>query len=281
MKKLIIMPILALLIGCGGGGSNQNKKDNIPTGIYEDAPISGVEYKCGSYEGITSNGEFKFEINKSCEFSLFDKKLDEFDASMLKNNSVHLIAQNQDTIALLAALDKDKNFSNGFNIDRKEAKKYFNDLKNLNYEQIKVQLKDYLKKHYSDLKSFESKLKKHQEESAKKYLAGKSFYSYVKTCSGCQYDKNSTSKDEVLTYITTFNKTLTKATVTWQDGEKVYYKLTQNGFKVDFNGVFTIQIIAVYPNGLKIAQEYLDGGGRVKFYYNSKEEMEKVLKSDK
>ena len=275
------MPILALLIGCGGGSSYENAKDKTPIGIYEDAPISGVEYKCGSYEGITDNGEFKFEINKSCIFSLFDKKLDEFDASLLKSNGVHLITQNQDAIALLASLDKDKNISNGFNIDRDEAKKHFNNIKDLNYTQIHNMVKDYLQNHYNDLKSFESRLKKHQEESVRRYLAEKSFYSYVKICPGCKYDKNSTSKDEVLTYITTFNKTLTKATVTWQDGEKVYYKLTQNGFKVAFDGVFTIQIIAVYPNGLKIFQEYPDGDERVRFFYNSKEEMEKALKSDK
>ncbi len=74
------------LVGCGGGGSNPPAEAAVQTGTayYLDSAVSGVNYKCGSTEGITgANGEFTFEKGQSCTFYLGDIKLREMDKALL------------------------------------------------------------------------------------------------------------------------------------------------------------------------------------------------------
>jgi len=58
MKKILTMSAITasmlLLVGCGSSSSVETGTAN-----YLDSAVSGVNYKCGSQEGITGeNGEF-------------------------------------------------------------------------------------------------------------------------------------------------------------------------------------------------------------------------------
>jgi len=129
MKKLVVGSIVTatlLLVGCGSGSSSNNNNGNsidtptntqkIGTGYYVDDAVNGVDYKCGSQEGVTDeNGTFTFESGKNCTFSLGGLKLREVNASSLDNN-VSILEDNTTVAQLLQTLDKDGNASNGIQI---------------------------------------------------------------------------------------------------------------------------------------------------------------------
>jgi hypothetical protein len=91
IKLLLVLSFLLALTACGGGSSsgdasssNTTSSDNTnsssdPTvssnavlvGKLIDAPTAGVSYVCGNQRGKTDlNGNFNFENNKSCTFSI-------------------------------------------------------------------------------------------------------------------------------------------------------------------------------------------------------------------
>jgi len=137
MKKLVVGSIVTatlLLVGCGGGSSSSNNNDNsgasanantstetqkIGTGYYVDSAVNGVNFKCGSQEGITDeNGTFTFESGQNCTFSLGGLKLREVNASSLEDN-VSVLEDNTTVAQLLQTLDSDGNASNGIQIPPK------------------------------------------------------------------------------------------------------------------------------------------------------------------
>ncbi len=122
-KKIILSSVVAAslltLVGCGGGGSASTTSTG--KAYYWDAPVAGVNYKCGSQEGVTDeNGTFVYEKGKTCEFYLGDVKLKDLDSKNLVDGEV--IVENNVTIAtILQTLDVDGNLSNGIKITPKEV----------------------------------------------------------------------------------------------------------------------------------------------------------------
>jgi hypothetical protein len=70
LKTLSLATATALLFSaCGGSGSSPDAE--IKTGYFIDAPVSGVDYICGTKEGTTgSSGEFLYPVGSDCIFSL-------------------------------------------------------------------------------------------------------------------------------------------------------------------------------------------------------------------
>jgi len=123
MKNSIFSSGLALsaaivLVGCGGGSDTPvNTTPSTGTSYYIDAAVSGINYKCGSQEGITGeDGSFTFEVGQSCTFYLGDIKLRDVDVSLLHDGEkVH---ETDVAIArVLQSLDTDGDPDNGITIN--------------------------------------------------------------------------------------------------------------------------------------------------------------------
>jgi hypothetical protein len=139
MKKTTFSSLLLatlLLSACGSGGSssttdnttsNLSNNSNRPTevvekatGYYVDEAVEGVGYKCGKEEGNTSiNGAFIFEKNKNCTFYLGDIKLREINSSILHEDNITILEDNETVARMLQSFDKDGNASNGIQLNHK------------------------------------------------------------------------------------------------------------------------------------------------------------------
>jgi len=120
-----------LLVGCGGGSSSSstapasslapvspsaNTEKTTGKGYYVDSAVEGINYVCGSQEGVTDeNGTFTFESDQNCTFSLAGLRLREINASSLEDN-VSILEDNVTVAQLLQTLDSDGNASNGIQI---------------------------------------------------------------------------------------------------------------------------------------------------------------------
>jgi len=103
-----------LLVGCGSSGSSTASSTG--TGYYVDSAIQGVDYSCGTQNGTTGeDGNFTFEVNQKCTFTLGSLTLREVDASVLKDG-LTILEDHPDVARLLQTLDKDGNASNGIDI---------------------------------------------------------------------------------------------------------------------------------------------------------------------
>ena len=119
MKKILTMSAITVsllfVVGCGGGSSSTA---SVETGkaYYLDSAVSGVNYKCGSQEGITgANGEFTFEVGQSCTFYLGDIKLRDMDKALLKDGA-KIVEDDIKIATLLQSLDVDGNPDNGITL---------------------------------------------------------------------------------------------------------------------------------------------------------------------
>lgn len=126
LTTLALSSIFPLIFAnCGGSSTPSTTTATTQTaidekqasiGYYIDSKISGVAYRCGSYEGITgSNGEFEFEQGKGCQFFINDVSLRQTDASLL-THGVEIIEDNLYVAQLIQSLDMDANSDNGIQI---------------------------------------------------------------------------------------------------------------------------------------------------------------------
>jgi len=111
----IVASMIVGLSGCGGSSSSAS----IGTGHYLDSAVSGINYKCGSEEGITdANGVFTFEKGESCTFYLGDIKLRGVASTNLVDGG-NMVETDVQIAQLLQTLDTDGNPSNGITISPK------------------------------------------------------------------------------------------------------------------------------------------------------------------
>ncbi len=106
-----------VLSGCGGGASGSTGS-SIGTASYLDSEVKGVSYKCGSQSGVTdSNGTFKFEKGKECDFYIGDIHLKKIEAQDLSDGK-KFIEDNSTIASFLQTIDVDGNATNGIDIDK-------------------------------------------------------------------------------------------------------------------------------------------------------------------
>ncbi len=121
------MFVMFVMVGCGGGSSADTSSGgttpaapSVSTGTayYVDSAVSGVDYKCGSQEGVTgTDGEFTFEVGGSCTFYLGDIKLRDVDATLLEDGAI--VRETDVNIGrILQSLDSDSNPDNGITINK-------------------------------------------------------------------------------------------------------------------------------------------------------------------
>lgn len=101
---------------CGSGGGNSTPPVT-GTAYYVDSAVSGVNYKCGSHEGITgASGEFTFEVGAGCTFYLGDITLRSVDVALLEDGAT--VYETDAAVArVLQSLDEDANPDNGITIN--------------------------------------------------------------------------------------------------------------------------------------------------------------------
>lgn len=121
----VIMGAMFTLIGCGGGssdtmdsvGTNPASVATTGTGYYIDSAVSGVNYTCGSQEGITgADGSFTFEVGSSCTFYLGDMELRGVDTGLLVDGE-NVYETDVGIARILQSLDSDGNPDNGITIE--------------------------------------------------------------------------------------------------------------------------------------------------------------------
>jgi len=120
----LVLGAMIALVGCGGGSSDAlNSAGTNPTSVatgtayYIDSAVSGVNYTCGSTEGITgADGEFTFEVGVSCTFYLGDIELRSVGTELLADGGE--VQETDIEIArILQSLDSDGNPDNGITIN--------------------------------------------------------------------------------------------------------------------------------------------------------------------
>ena len=119
MKKKIVLSSIATvavlsLVGCGGGSSDTT----VATGksFYLDSAVSGINYKCGTQEGITdAEGAFTFDVGSSCTFYLGDIQLRDIAADVLKDGE-SIVEDDAKIAQLLQTLDEDGDPTNGITV---------------------------------------------------------------------------------------------------------------------------------------------------------------------
>ena len=121
MAMLLSVGVISLVItGCGGGGSSGGGNPPISTtgkSFYIDSAVSGVNYVCGSEEGITgSDGSFIFENGTSCTFYLGNILLRGVDTGLLIDGE-NVYETDINIARVLQSLDEDGNLDNGITIN--------------------------------------------------------------------------------------------------------------------------------------------------------------------
>lgn len=69
--------VILALTACGGGGGGGGG-NTIPTGVFYDSPVTGLQYSSDSYSGLTdAKGSFKYRDGETTVFSIGDIVLGE------------------------------------------------------------------------------------------------------------------------------------------------------------------------------------------------------------
>jgi hypothetical protein len=110
----MVLALALALVGCGGS----NTDTPVATGksFYLDSAVSGINYKCGTQEGITdAEGAFAFDVGAGCTFYLGDIELRSVATNALKDGE-SLVETDVKIAQLLQTLDLDGDPSNGITI---------------------------------------------------------------------------------------------------------------------------------------------------------------------
>lgn len=112
----IVATALFALVGCGASGGGTDTSVSKGRAFYLDSAVSGINYQCGTQEGITDKeGAFTFEKGKSCTFYLGDIKLRDLNANSLEDGK-KIVETDLKIAQLLQTLDEDGNPDNGITI---------------------------------------------------------------------------------------------------------------------------------------------------------------------
>jgi len=143
MREILVGSVLALmLVGCGGGSatdtgdnvgsssssdpiSGDNTGNNVittGTSFYIDSAVSGINYTCGTKQGITGvDGSFTFDVGSGCTFYLGDVTLRTVDAGVLRDGQ-SVYETDLNIARILQSLDADGNPDNGIQINAEIVK---------------------------------------------------------------------------------------------------------------------------------------------------------------
>ncbi len=123
ISSVMVTGVAFALLGCGGSSDTISSAGPVAaevetgTAFYIDSAVSGVNYKCGSKEGITgADGEFTFEVGGSCTFYLGDIKLRDIASDLLVNGE-NVYETDAKIARILQSLDSDGNPDNGITIE--------------------------------------------------------------------------------------------------------------------------------------------------------------------
>jgi len=113
----VAMAAIFSLVGCGGGSDPLTPAAaEVGKAFYIDAAVGGVDYKCGTQEGVTgTDGSFNFDEGSACTFYLGDIQLRTVDKDLLKDGE-KIIEDDVQIAALLQSLDLDGDASNGITL---------------------------------------------------------------------------------------------------------------------------------------------------------------------
>ena len=117
-KGLILLSGALLLVGCGSSNTTKTPVETA-TGTYEDSPIDGAHYVCGTQEGTTGAsgvaGGFTFDVGSECIFSVNDIELRTVATGDL-SDGVKVREDDPAVARFLQSLDKNGNPNDGIEI---------------------------------------------------------------------------------------------------------------------------------------------------------------------
>ncbi len=273
-KIFLFTFFLFVLIGCGGGGGSYSTITQTPSntpkikkGYYVDAPISGVEYKCGAVDGFTKdNGEFSFEVGKDCTFSLGDIILRRVDAKFLEDGAT-ILENNTSVEQLLLSLDIDGNNSNGIQITKDEIKIIQNShINTISQESIKALIDD-LNTTLEDFKGFLKDFNdviNHFKNTIKKKLASKTFYAVVDETNTSYYIKMSFNQDLSTLTLTNLenNTTIGTLSISFDEDNKLLFEAN--------NHTYSLELLSASDTALVGAITIDDEEKIIKLFYDKK-----------
>ncbi len=221
----LALSITAILIGCNSDSSSDSS-----VGYYKDSALSGVEYSCGKYSGLTDdNGKFNFEAGKQCVFSLGGLTLRTVQPDQLVNG-VTIVENNVTVASFLQTLDNDGNASNGIKIIPNVVEAI---------EDNKIKLDTNLTTVYNELKNIDGyngkeinatvaleHLKTTEKSVAENLLKDKKFYVVFDDATGIFTISINDDVSKITTgvvggtFSTDTNVTLDGNTIIWPDGRK-------------------------------------------------------------
>jgi hypothetical protein len=278
---LAIGAILSLA-GCGGGSSAPaTAAVETGTAYYLDSAVSGINYKCGSQEGITgADGSFTFEKGQSCTFYLGDIKLRDMDKAELGDGK-KIVEEDLKVAALLQSLDTDGNPDNGITIEEEVVKALATALTENGGDGTLPETAEELEAVVASLGSVEgyaghavseSEAEAHlaatQTEVTKELLANKTFYVVV----------NEDEKGWKLFEIK-FNDDVTQLIETDDGPEDITITGNRMVFKNDTDGSYTI--VTPMSDYILFDDRYVDGSkdGSGHYGFTSKEKAQAFLDS--
>lgn len=128
VRYLLISVVAALLIACGGGGSDGGNDpgiipETVLTGVLTDAVVAGVSYSTATQSGITNpSGQFSYKSGEMVTFFIGDTQLGPVAAGPVITpltfaGTIDVTDQQVTNIVrLLMTLDADGNPDNGIQI---------------------------------------------------------------------------------------------------------------------------------------------------------------------
>lgn len=128
-KKYLSAILIGCLVSCGGGGSSVDS--TVKTGYFIDSAVSGLEYSCGSINGISGeDGSFLYEKGKPVTFKIGRMVLGSVIVNHQRVFPIDLISGATDEsnpnatlmAQILQTLDSDGDPSNGISITESTRK---------------------------------------------------------------------------------------------------------------------------------------------------------------
>lgn len=83
MKKMMALPLVAMLTACGGGGGGgESNPEGVNTGRFLDSAVANLTYTTPTMSGKTNSaGEFQYKPGETVVFSIGDTPLPEINAA--------------------------------------------------------------------------------------------------------------------------------------------------------------------------------------------------------
>jgi len=269
-KTLSVAMLVFMMAACSDDGDSSGSLPSTGTGHYVDSAVEGVNYTCSTHTGLTgSEGEFTYELNRECTFSIGNTVLRKVLKGDLDTDMFTVIENNITVARLLQTLDNDGNASNGIRITE-NMRNAFKENNIANVRDI-----DAIYNAISNTEGYqghlvtEAQANEHLQETLKTMLAGKTFYGVTEP-GGTFLGMPVTTNDTGYVIPFSFNSDLTMINEGTSDATSIRFDGTKLIYTSDNNGSYQL-IEGKTEKYIKVTTVYAVGSGTIghmRLYYN-------------